>query len=480
MQAAALQRSDDLLDHWTDLWLADNKQAGYIAVARRHAGGKIFNSHFLGYRDRQLLIQETQDQKDRYISLNSFDVSWNDIAHSRRTERLKQIRVIGVDIDQYKLELKPIDVYCELERLIKSGQILTPNLVCEGNGIQIFYSIEGGAAPCMQRFTKHITKQLIKTLAHIGADPQASSVAQIMRAPGSINTRNGATVIPEIWNQESYTLQELIDSVAPIYQGTAKGKTTAATKREKTVAAPATGKSIEPINEPSMAMFRTNGARLHDLEALFRLRDYDLTGMRNTALYIYAFTLATMMSDKINKEKMFEQARNQAQQMKTRDPKAEALSDSEIESTIRSAYEGARAFVSWYTSNDFKLIKVDLDGIYKPMTTETIIERLAITDQEQQHMRTLARPEIVQENRRRHDRERKEKQNREKGVRPIEEHKQERQKARQAKRNQLIRLQAKYPDRTQKEYAKMMKVNQATVSKLLKEIELSPQPQYCP
>ena len=468
MQAAALQRSDDLLDHWTDLWLADNKQAGYIAVARRHAGGKIFNSHFLGYRDRQLLIQETQDQKDRYISLNSFDVSWNDIAHSRNAERLRQIRVIGVDIDQYTVNLSIRDAIDELLDLIADGVILVPNLVCCGNGIQIFYSIEGGAAPCMQRFTKHITKQLIKTLAHIGADPQASSVAQIMRAPGSINTRNGATVFPEIWNQESYTLQELIDSVAPINQGTARNWAI--------VSAAMKDQGIDPINQPSGAMLRTNGARLHDLEALFRLRDYDLTGMRNTALYIYAFTLATMMSDKINKEKMFEQARNQAQLMKTRDPKADALSDSEIESTIRKAHDKARAFVSWYTSNDFKLIKVDLDGIHKPMTTETIIERLAITDQEQQHMRTLARPEIKIENRRQRDRERKKEKDRQNGVKPIEEHKQERQEARQAKRNQLVRLLAKYPDRTQKEYAEMMKVNQSTVSKLMKEIELSAQP----
>ncbi len=91
-------------------------------------------------------------------------------------------------------------------------------------------------------------------------------------------------------------------------------------------------------------------------------------------------------------------------------------------------------------------------------------------------MRTLARPEIKIENRRQRDRERKKEKDRQNGVKPIEEHKQERQEARQAKRNQLVRLQAKYPDRTQKEYAEMMKVNQSTVSKLMKEIELSAQP----
>jgi len=79
-----------------------------------------------------------------YLSLNAFEYG------SRTTKALKQIRNIGVDIDCYKVNVSISKALEEIKQLIIKGKIPNPNLVIfSGRGLQLVYSISGGAAPAM-------------------------------------------------------------------------------------------------------------------------------------------------------------------------------------------------------------------------------------------------------------------------------------------------------------------------------------------
>src|SRR5690606_1170603 len=93
--------------------------------------------------------------------------------------------------------------------------------------------------------------------------------------PNSINERNGAVVKADIWNPYPYSLEELQAYCKPLDRFSYRGKKKAEIKR------------IAPKN--LSFFYKTNNARLVDLDKLIEIRKGDFTHKRNTFLYIYAY-----------------------------------------------------------------------------------------------------------------------------------------------------------------------------------------------
>lgn len=435
------------LNHWTDLWFAPDKKAGFAIIANEN----YYNQHVIGYNNRNQARKIAKMKVDKYISLNAFDVEdFKNLKHVRSAKNLKQIRMIGIDIDQYNCKLSILEAQDEIFKLIDNGDIPEPNLVLKSRGIQLFYSLKGGLSPNRTLLATYITEQIIKKLAHIGADANAKDMARLMRLPESYNSRNGSRVHWEIWNKSSYSTWELLKFL-PNY----KPKQTKITTSTK----------VLNLNWQTQFMLRTNAARLHDFNKLISLRNGDFTGLRNILMYNYSFHLSLLERDY---NTVLNTIHKVFSKIKTKDKKQGALSETEINLTVRSAFDGAEEFLNYYAKNDYKIDIVAADGVIKPKLTETIIQELSITSEEQKHMRTLAYSPILNQNRNKRKHETITKQRREKGIRTMEEYNNERKSKKQDNIQKLKQLLDKHPEYTQQQYAELLGINRATVSRYIK------------
>lgn len=126
-----------------------------------------------------------------------------------------------------------------------------------------------------------------------------------------------------------------------------------------------------------------------------------------------------------------------------------------------------RRSFDYFVANGYKITNKTADGIIKPRKTSNIIDMLEITEAEQKHLRTLITPEV----RRERDRQRKTKENRAKGIKPMDEYNKQRADKKRQDVERLAELMAEFPDATQREYADMLGVSVGTVNTLKKIIE---------
>lgn len=432
------------IKHWTDLWLSDDHKTGYVAVTN-----DFKTNTFIGLKNKQKFLNMTRGQEHYYMSLNAFDVDWKDTSHSRTSSKLKQIRNIGIDIDQYELDLSIPEAMELIDELIRNEKIPEPNLILKSNGIQLFYSIQGGASPEMSWLSSYITEQFILKMKHIGADGAAKDVSRLMRVPESVNERNGITVHPEIRCDIGYTLQNLQRYTKPLDEFKNRQK-----------------RQIETIHGDKLGLLlyhRTNNARIKDFKELIPLRSGNFTGMRNIFLYIYSFHQASVVN---NLEDLIWIMEHNFKNVYSIDKKqGRKLKEYEFKATVKSAYEDAEEFFNHHKANDYKIVYKERDGIKKPYTTANVMKLLDITEVEQENLRVLVSPEMKLKHKRNDMRAKR----RADGVRPMSEYQQERQNKRQRRVKALAKIMVSEPNKTQAEYAETLGVSRKTVSRYLIE-----------
>ncbi len=380
-----------VIENWTDCWFGPTKRTGYVSVT------DFESQKFYGAKDTKAIIRHTNGAEDLYISLNAFNFG------SRRSEDLKQLRNIGIDIDQYKLGLDAEDALYVIDSLVSTNAIPQPNLVLKSHGVQLFYSIDQGAAPNLDWWYNYITTQLIDKLHSIGADPGAKGVTRVMRAPGSINSKNKSVVRSEIWNPYPYSLQDIQNYCKPFNKFSRHHK-----KKAEVQALP-------DLEEKRLKlMYQTNYARLTDLEKLIELRSGDFTHMRNNFIYVYAFHQSLIVNSLSHLERSVEYIFSQ---IHSRDQK-KSFTQTELKRTIKSAYKDAEKFFSQYKADGYQIINRHLDGIKKPHKSETLIDMFDLSKDEERMMNTIYGEEIDKEKRA----ERKRKKRHEEGMKTREEY----------------------------------------------------------
>lgn len=437
-----VEQTKEHLANWYDLWFSEYKKTGYVAIT------DFERQLFFGSNDVSTVISRTEGRKKQFISINAFDVDWNNKDFSRRTSQLKQIRNIAIDIDQYKFNLTIDEVLDEIQAMILSDEIPEPNLVLTSRGIQLFYAINRGASPKMSWLASYITEQLIGKLKHIGADSNAKDMSRVMRVPNSINERNNATVQADIWNNEAYTLQELQAYCRPLDRfGFRKKK-----KVESNIVS-------FPLNNRLTRYYKTNYARLRDLSKLIEIRNGDLTGMRNVFLYIYSYHQSLMLN---TQKDVLTSVIDLFKNVHSTDPKAKPISKAEFERTVRSAYKDAEGFFGHFKKNGYTVTYKTNDGIIKPMKTSTLIDRLSITEDEQYQLGSIRNKDVERRQRADYIREKR----RSEGMGTMEEYNESRQQ-----RTEELAVSAKElrgQGMTQKQIGEKLGVSRSRVAQLLK------------
>lgn len=428
--------NESYIEEWQDCYISESKITGFVCTFqlsnKKHK--------FYGLNDIKDLLKEAKRKKiDVYLSLNAFEYG------VRQSKSLKQIRNIGVDIDCYKLNISITRALEEINRLIIKGIIPTPNVVIfSGRGLQLIYSISGGASPKMAFLSQYITAQFIAELRHLGADTSGTDVTRVFRLPYSINSRNNKQVTVELWRTLEYSLQDLYNYCKPLEKRRRPPK-----RKKGTV-------HILPSKRGVKNLYSLNTARKSDLELLVSLRRGEIE-KRNVLTYIYAYTTALILKNKEATIFFAQQLNN-----KLSDPQGQNV----VNRTARNAYDDAMQFFNEFSKRDFKMWYQSMDGIKRPMKNETIIEELDITSEEMKHLQTIIDGLEKQDR----DTKAKRKKRREQGVLKREEYIKEQHDQTDDKLFKLQQLLEENPKAEKTQLAKALEVHRSHLYRLLKQL----------
>ncbi|PEI42607.1 replication protein [Bacillus pseudomycoides] len=436
--SSAIRKSqeDTFIDSWYECYLSERKKAGYVVTI--DLSNEQHKQIWYGLRDlKHLLKASERGLTDVYLSLNAFEHG------SRKTADLKQIRNIGVDLDFYKIGLSKEYVIKQLHDFVYDGFLPCPNIIMNGRGVQLVYSISGGAAPQMAYLTQYITNHFVKMLMPLGADGSCSDLSRVFRLPYSTHGKTGQQITVDLWTEKEYSLQELYEYVPPLEK---KRKT----KRKGTL-------TTLPARKGVMDLYSLNTKRKADLEMIVELRNGVIEN-RNDLTYIYSFTTALIVKNQVATLEMTFQLN-----AKLADPQ----SKKEVERTAKNAYKDAMIFFDEFAKNDYKRIGLP-HNIVKPMRNDTVIRKLNIdfTQEEKEKMSTL----IDKVEKQRRDTERKRAKRRAEGVATRKEYLAAENEKKQDKLFQLKEVMAANPKASQRKIAKIMGVSESYVRKLKKQL----------
>lgn len=438
---------DGFIREWHEAYISPSKNMGMIATL--DLSRIIHNEpkqYFFTYDSLGKLLSITEREKpytNVYLSLNAFRQVNGAI--KRKASHLAQIRNIGIDLDCYKLGITPADCKEQLVEMIAHSKIPNPNLVINsGNGVQLIYSIHGGAAPTneIKWLVSYITAELTGTLKHLGADFQCIDLARVFRLPYTLNKKDGypaKLVTADIWNQKEWTLNELMDYVKPYKPAKKRNRLRAVTP-------------LKGFKKGLRTLPQMNMARANDLMQLVRLRNGYIEN-RNILCYDYAFSLR-LGSDLSRSE--IQTAVAQMDSSFSHQQKRNVL-----RTTVKSALDDAETFWRAFEENNYHIEGLDRK-LVKPKRTSTIIRQQSITDAEMEMMDVLiGKAEIKR---------RRTEKRRSNGEKTMEQYNAERAEKVNDKLEQLKKLKEDNPKLSQRKIAKMMGVSAMYISKLMKKL----------
>ena len=147
--------------------------------------------------------QELQGETDVFFSLNSF------YRKKKLASEVRHINAFCLDFDFYKLKryetYEPAAFYEVFRRHLE----LTPTAVVDsGRGLYVIYAFQH-CSYHMDRLYHSVMKHFLKKFEKYGMDPRALNTTQVIRLPGTINSRTGRIVQVLELNDTEYTLQQL-------------------------------------------------------------------------------------------------------------------------------------------------------------------------------------------------------------------------------------------------------------------------------
>lgn len=264
-----------------------------LGAMRIEYSGEINGFHDLSFKEdmffKYIEKAELDAEEDVYFSINSF---WN----TKRTEmNIRHLNAFAVDYDFYKMKkYKNLTAEEMYETHIKPSLPIDPTFVIDsGRGLYCIFCIDHAPYHCTSIY-KSIYSFMVASQEQFGADAKVSLSTQVIRVPGSLNSRTGRIVTMIEHTDRRYTIPELAEIFLPYtkeeveeYKNKKKNKQSEDTKKRK--------KKGEK-SKSSLKVFED------DLVELIRIRNAKgiKTGYREILLYLYW--------ERAQKTKMSEQA----------------------------------------------------------------------------------------------------------------------------------------------------------------------------
>lgn len=315
----------------------------WITIAQKQGRGRktSFSQWHYKFDDLVANADSIVPNNDSYLSMNSFYRTY------RRTEYLRQLNCLYLDIDCYSVGLTKQQAWWHIDSMLMGDDIPYPNkIVDSGNGLYLIWELKrtpGQALPLWNA----VQRWLFKKFEHLGADRQALDCTRVLRIAGTNNTKNGVIPVYERYKQDFYGPYELRDiqkKYLPELTPAIEPKAATKKGRKPTV--------VRMFKEETLCYYRTL-----DIVKICELREWDLEGHREHILFLYRLYSIQVYEDN---ERALEDVLELNSQF------IQPLSKREATKATRSAEK-----------KEYK---------YK---NETIIELLDITAEEQKHLLTI-------------------------------------------------------------------------------------------
>lgn len=313
-------------------------------------------------------IQKYTGEVDTFITPNS---SYNG---KRGTQNIRQLRALYIDLDHKDYGFN--DLVYRTWGLVLEGKIPEPSMVVSsGRGAHLYWRIEHAPYQALATW-QELEDYLYYQLKVIGADRKATDAARVLRLPDTINSRNDEVcrvmLIDDKITYSMYELREKYLKWKPKVLNTEviKEKINGDIKEQKVV--------------HFFTSYTLHMARIEDILTLCESRQYNIKGYRNMILHCYAYWLGVTLRDLAEINILVTKLNN-----KLKDP----ISDSELRAILRCVPKAIEKFMSYeqgLRSGEVKRVSKGMRNKggywYK---NETLIERLDITREEQEHLKTI-------------------------------------------------------------------------------------------
>lgn len=416
---------------------------GFITIAKKCSRTGRFTQQFFEPVDLAEHLTHVMGE-DVFFSQNTF------YRKARRIETVRQLRSLYVDLDFYIFNYAPEQILFWLEQDFFRTAIPEPNLIIfSGQGIVLIWTIE--PAPYMALpLWQAIQNYLIDQLKPLGGDPKASDAARVFRLAGSISSKNGNEVHVQYRHNYQYTLREIQDEFLPELKP----------KQQK--AKPGRKKKIVHL----FNLYTLHGARLQDLDKLVTLRNGEMTGYRETTLFLYRYWSCcfehdprTALSHTLEFNRMFTHPLSEKEAVRA----TESAQKAYLAKSDKEANEKAKA--------------MGYPGAGYRISNAKLIDWLDITPDEQKHMKTIIgtkeknrRKRLVYQENKDIILAKKEQERREKGIRPMEEYNQERHAKKMGKVDILRQKLQEFPTLSNRKMAELLGWSEPTVRRLKKQM----------
>lgn len=407
---------------------------GYITLAKK-VNGKFIQRN---YKPDQLAEQLSNYMgEDVFYSQNSF------YRPQRRIENIRQLRSLYVDIDCHSLGYKPEWVLGKLELEQFRQTIPEPNLaIFSGRGLVLVWLIEPVPFRALPLWNA-VQNYLLDQLKEVGGDSKAIDAARVFRLAGSVNSKNGARVHVEYRHEYRYALRDIQHDFLPELTP----------PKEKDKPKPGRKKKIIRL----FNIYSLYHARILDITKLIELRDYDVTGYRETICFLYRYWMCCFCNDP-------EEAYRQTKELN--DTFTHPLPERELKSATSSAEKAYKA-KSDKKANEIAKMQ-GYPGAGYNISNAKLIKWLDITQDEMLHMLTIINPE----EKRRRDKVKKEKERREQGIRTDAERRADDRENMKKKADLLKDLIEEHGPLSVRKLAKLSGIPKTTVQRLKTEYNI--------
>jgi len=350
--------------------------------------------------------------QDLFFSLNAF-------GKYRRLEHLTELLALFADLDCYQQRMSPEFTRLELSDLILEGRIPKPNIIAySGRGLWTLWLLEAAPKASLPLWSA-LMDHFIAQMRDLGADTKARDASRIIRVPGSWHSDANVEVVWEVLHDHRYRLDWLRDEYLP------------------TLPAPSPKKPNNRVfvHQKFMSLFSLHMGMIEDLKSLAELRGRDLRGHREFFLFIWRNCLVRLGYSP-------EESEREIRGVALTYLGDEVLPDREWMRQTMSAHKAKHKTKDGDEANGYTL-----SGAW-------IMDRLAITEDEQRHMKVL----IGRKEKYRRNNERRYKKTRAEYIAQCAE-----------MRSQIRRAKGMNPYVSNRELAALFGVSKDTVRNALKE-----------
>ena len=346
--------------------LFDETTDGYIQVLKlsKDKKAKIEN---LRYEDLNEIENKYEGQEDVFITPNTMYLP------KRQVKNIRQLRALFQDIDCEKIGLEKAETVYLIWILHYENKIPKPSIVVDsGRGLHVYWNIKNAPYGALQTW-QELQDYLYHQLKHLGADKRATDGARVLRLPDTINSRS-KTACKVLYSEEiEYSMYDLREQYLNYKPKSHQLKLQQAKNTDKKV-----------IYNKFFNSYSLHMARAEDLETLCKLRKYDVKGHRNMIIHCFAYWKGIYIRDEFELQNTVIELNNSF---------IEPLKENEIVSIVRSVGKAIDKFIEYEqgirSGQDKRVTKGMRDKGGYWYKNETLIDRLEITKQEQQHLKTI-------------------------------------------------------------------------------------------